>query len=76
MYLRRKPGRVSMRKRSGVPNHEADFLEGRLSELDQEIARCEMMRKIATNARNKKSLQSRIHWLQQVRSRHPELKVD
>jgi hypothetical protein len=60
-----------MGKRSGILDHEADFMKGSLEDLDLEIARCVMMRNIATNTRNRKSLASRIHWLERVRSRYP-----
>jgi hypothetical protein len=62
-----------MGKRSGILEHEIDFRTGSLAELDTEIRRCDMMRKISNSARNRKSLESRIHWLERVRSRHPEL---
>jgi hypothetical protein len=62
-----------MGKRSGVLDHEADFMKASLADLDREIARCEMMRNISGSARNRKSLESRIHWLGNVRARHPEL---
>ena len=63
-----------MGKRSGTLDHEATIMAGTLDELDRELARCTMMLSIQTRARNRKSLESRIHWLEQVRSRHPELK--
>jgi len=62
-----------MGKRSGTFDHEADFMKGSLADLDRAIARCVTMRKIMTRSRNRKSLESRIHWLEQVRSRHPGL---
>jgi hypothetical protein len=61
-----------MGKRSGILDHEADFPAAPLATLDQEIERCEMMLNITGNSRNRKSLESRIHWLGKVRSRHPE----
>ncbi|HYI40326.1 MAG TPA: hypothetical protein VE053_08415 [Allosphingosinicella sp.] len=48
-------------------------MKGSLADLDRAIARCVTMRKIMTRSRNRKSLESRIHWLEQVRSRHPGL---
>ncbi|MBA4050556.1 MAG: hypothetical protein C0472_01475 [Erythrobacter sp.] len=61
-----------MGKRSGVIDHEEGLARLTLAELDAEIARCEMMRKIATTARGRKSLESRIHWLERFRARHWE----
>jgi hypothetical protein len=61
-----------MGKRSGILDHEADFLAAPLAALDGEIARCRMMAAIAGNARNRKSLESRIHWLTKLRARHPQ----
>ena len=65
-----------MGKRSGILDHEGDFLKANLAVLDREIARCEMMWKIAGSARNRKSLESRIHWLGNVRTRHREVNSD
>ena len=61
-----------MGKRSGVLDHEADFMKASLADLDRELARCEMMRKYQTRTANRKWFDSRIHWLEKVRSRHPE----
>lgn len=58
--------------RSGVIDHERDLLKLTLAELDAEIARCKMRQRFATSARNRKLLASRIHWLERVRTRHPE----
>ena len=62
-----------MGKRSGTLDHEADFMKGSLAELDRELARCAMMRRVSASNRNRKSLESRIHWLEKVRTRHPGL---
>jgi hypothetical protein len=59
-------------KRSRTVDHEDDFLGRPLDVLDQEVRRCEMMRAIAATSRNRKSLESRIHWLRRLRRRHPE----
>lgn len=61
-----------MGKRSGVLDHEADFLNRPLSLLDDDIARCETMLRITTNARNRNSLESRLHWLSKLRLKHAE----
>jgi hypothetical protein len=61
-----------MGKRSGVLAHEVEFLAAPLAVLDEEVARCEMMIDITGSSRNRKSLESRLHWLAKVRSRHPE----
>ncbi len=61
-----------MGKRSGVLDHEADFLGAPLSVLDKELARCEVMRGVATSARNRKSLENRIYWLTKLQARHPD----
>jgi hypothetical protein len=67
----RKRSRAEMGKRSGVLEHEADFMRGSLAELDQEISRLHLRRQVPTNTRNRKSLESRIHWLEKLRDRHP-----
>lgn len=65
-----------MGKRSGTFDHEADFLKRSLAELDREIERLQVRRQIPTTTRNRKSLESRIHWLEKLRGRHPELNSD
>ena len=62
----------SMGKRSGIFDHEADFLAAPIAALDREIARCEARMRVGGRARNRKWLESRIHWLGKVRTRHPE----
>ncbi len=61
-----------MGKRSGTLDHEADFFAAPIADLDKEVKRCKMMMEFSGNARNRKSLASRIHWLSKVRERHPE----
>jgi hypothetical protein len=65
-----------MGKRSGTLDHEADFLKLSLADLDREIARLHLRRQIRTTTRNRKSMESRIHWLEKLRTRHPELDQD
>lgn len=61
-----------MGKRSGVLDTEAKFLAAPLSVLDDDVARCESMLRIMTSTRNRKSLESRLHWLGKLRLKHPE----
>ena len=65
-----------MGKRSGTLDHEADFLKASLAVLDREIARCEMRRELYTTNKHRKPMDSRIHWLRKLRTRHPEVGSD
>ncbi len=65
-----------MGKRSGVLDHDADILRLTLAELDAEIARCETRRAFAPDATGRKAFDKRIHWLNQLRLRHPALMPD
>jgi hypothetical protein len=62
-----------MGKRTGVLQHEADILKLTLADLDVEIARCEMRRKIAPTVYERRSFEKRIHWLGKIRARHPDI---
>lgn len=61
-----------MGKRSGIIDHEEGLAKLSLAELDAEIARCEIRRKIASSAQLRKRFESRIQWLQRFRARHGE----
>jgi hypothetical protein len=58
-----------MGKRSGVIDHEAGLAELSLADLDREISRCRMRLGIASNTRQRKQFESRIHWLESHRDR-------
>jgi hypothetical protein len=59
-----------MGKRSGVIDHEKGLERLSLAELDAEIARCRLRLSIASNRRQRKDFESRIHWLQRFRAKH------
>jgi len=59
-------------KRSGVIDHEADLARLSVAELDAEIARCRTRLSIAPNQRQRKSFESRIHWLERFRTREDQ----
>ena len=59
-----------MGKRSGIIDHEDGLVELSLADLDREIVRCRLRLGIATNTRQRKQFESRIHWLESYRERH------
>jgi hypothetical protein len=60
-----------MGKRSGVIDDEDGILALTIADLDAEIVRCQMRQRIAPNSYLRKSFETRIHWLEKLRARHP-----
>lgn len=59
-----------MGKRSGIIEHEKDLAKLSLVQLDEEIGRCRRRLAITPSDRQRKSFESRIHWLERFRTLH------
>jgi hypothetical protein len=63
---------MPMRRRSGVLTHDEQLLKLSLGDMDKEIARCEMRRKIAPSALLRKAFERRLRQLRRIREKIAE----